>query len=159
MVLQYNSFGELRDIKPFGTDQLPCIATQEDAIKFQSFGLNLIKKCSAADLQASTPYFYDVYVINSDSNYMEVFTNYGSSAYYKRFHRNGYTSTSMAFRSTPPLTVPYLNLTSSDPPQISTTSTSDVINLTLTAPFIVFNVAILFVFVVNFYKYMKYNPD
>lgn len=46
-----------------------------------------------------------------------------------------------------------------DSPQITTTSKTDVINLTLLAPFIVFNVALLFIFIVNFYKYMKYNPD
>lgn len=68
--MEYNKFGELRDIKPFGPDQLPCIATEEDVIKFQSFGLNLAKKCNTGDVQANTPYYYDIYVLNSDNNYV-----------------------------------------------------------------------------------------
>lgn len=53
IVLEYDKLGKLRDIKPFGSELLPCLATEEDVIKFQSFGLNLVKSCSSGDVQAS----------------------------------------------------------------------------------------------------------
>lgn len=70
MVLEYNKYGELRDIKPLGPEILPCLSTQEDAVQFQSFGLNLFKTCLIADLQPSSSLYYDIYVLNSDSNYV-----------------------------------------------------------------------------------------
>ena len=32
-------------------------------------------------------------------------------------------------------------------------------NLTVTAPFIVYNVGLLIILIINFYRYLKYNPD
>lgn len=63
----------------------------------------------------------------------------------------------MTFRSLPPLAVPFLTLSTSTP-QLRTSSSTDTINLVLTAPFIVFNIASLFLFIISFYKFMKYNP-
>lgn len=65
----------------------------------------------------------------------------------------------MTFNSDPPLTVPYLNYTTQDTPTIVTESRSSSVNITLTAPFIIFNIGILVIFIINFYKYIKYNPD
>lgn len=44
-------------------------------------------------------------------------------------------------------------------PSILTSSQQDTVNLTLTAPFIVFNIGLLIIYIINFYKYLKYNPD
>lgn len=52
------------------SDMLTCISTQEDLIFFQSFGLNLVKNCLAADLQPSTDVYYDVYVTSANMNYV-----------------------------------------------------------------------------------------
>ena len=65
-VLQYNKFGALVDMKPMDTDLLPCLATFEDAVYFQSFGLNLVKNCLFSDLQSNTDTYFDVYVTSAD---------------------------------------------------------------------------------------------
>jgi hypothetical protein len=64
----------------------------------------------------------------------------------------------MSYKSVPPLLAPYITLSTNNNPQISTTSTTDTINIVVTAPFIIFNVLVLVAFIINFYKYMKYNP-
>ena len=90
---------------------------------------------------------------------MEVFTVYETgTTYYKRYYKNGYNSVQMTFRSVPPLSVPYLTLTTKGSPDITTSSKMDSINLVTTGPFIAFNVVSLLLFLISFYKYMKYNP-
>ena len=46
-MLKFDSMGRLVDIKPLDQEIIPCIVTDEDVIKFQSFGLNLLKTCSS----------------------------------------------------------------------------------------------------------------
>lgn len=65
----------------------------------------------------------------------------------------------MQFISAPPLVAPYITLKTGSTPLITTSSKSNQTNLVLLAPFIIFNIGIAIVFVANFYKYMKYNPD
>lgn len=160
-LFKYDIFGNLLDVKPLDKDLIPCIATPEDIIKFQSFGLNLLKTCSSSDVSVDPNYFYDVYVVNSEGKYVQVFATYNTlSTYYGRLVPGGISSSiEMVYNSYPPLTTPYLNLTSLDTPTILTSSKQEKVNITLVAPFIVFNIGVLLLFILNFYKYMKYNPD
>lgn len=87
-----------------------------------------------------------------------MFTLYSNSNYYRRYYKGTLNSVSMTFKSSPPLQVPYLSLEQKDAPQVATSSSTDTINIVVTAPFIVFNVVVLVGFIINFYKYMKYNP-
>ena len=50
-------------------------------------------------------------------------------------------------------------MTAQGTPSIITQSKQDTVNLTVTAPFIVYNVGLFLIFLLNFYKYLKYNPD
>ena len=137
---------------------LPCIATQEDAAQIQSFGLNLVKSCLVADLQPGRAAYHDIYVLNSESNYVQVFTVYESGSYYKRYFKNNYNSVGITFRSVPPLAVPYITLKTKDNPELTTASKTDTINLVLTGPFIAFNVCSFILFIYSFYKFSKFNP-
>lgn len=64
----------------------------------------------------------------------------------------------MTYKSIPPLGVPFITLSSKSSPQVSTSSQTDTINLQLVGPFIAFNVCSLVLFIISFYKFMKYNP-
>ena len=80
------------------------------------------------------------------------------TTYYKRYYKNDYNSVQITYRFVPPLSVPYIALSQKGTPDITTTSKTDVINLVVTGPFIAFNVVSLLLFLISFYKYMKYNP-
>ena len=68
-------------------------------------------------------------------------------------------SIDMEFVSTPPLSTPFINFTGLSTPSILTSSQQESFTLTLVAPFVIMNIGIAIIFVANFYKYIKYNPD
>lgn len=92
-LFKYDRFGRLVDIKPLDRDIIPCIATDEDIIKLQSFGLNLKKTCTPNDVSFDQNYYYDVFVLNANSQYVQVFAVSGaSSTYYRRLLPGGLSS-------------------------------------------------------------------
>lgn len=86
---------------------LPCIATDEDAAKFQSFGLNLKKTCEISDLQSLPNTYFDIFVLTYSGAYSEVFWS-NSRNFYKRYYPERIRQLQMNFKSAPPLTVPFL---------------------------------------------------
>jgi len=44
--VEYDVYGTIKEIAPIDKDLFECDVTDEDVVKFSSFGLNLYKKCS-----------------------------------------------------------------------------------------------------------------
>ena len=72
-----------------------------------------------------------------------------------------YNSIIAEFQSTPPLRVPYLYFYQNSTNHFieSTSDPETITNIDSLIPFVIFNICILVIFVYNFYRYMKYNPN
>ncbi len=122
----------------------------------QGFGGFLQRTCSTAKT-FSVQYFYDIYVQNSDGSFVEVPLMVGNS-YYKRFTPSLYKSFQLTLTSVPPLQVPLIKL-GTDSAIVSSYSKSADATINYTAFLAVFMVGMVIIFAINFYRYMKYNPD
>ena len=134
-----------------------CYMNQGDVVSFMSFGLNFYKQCSTAKTFANL-YYYEVYVVDSLGALNEV-PLFISNTYYKRFLPSAYNSIELILLSSPPLQTPYLTLSSKTPAVIS--SNSNALSTTLNyMPFLaVVGVVMIVSFIIDFFRYMRYNPD
>lgn len=80
------------------------------------------------------------------------------STYYKRFTPSLYKNLQIALTSVPPLQVPLITLANDTPKVVSLSKGADQ-SINYTAFLAVFMVGMMVIFVINFYRYMKYNPD
>ena len=80
------------------------------------------------------------------------------TSYYKRFTPQSYTQVTIMLISAPPLQVPYIILSNTAGLAKSYSSSSST-TTSYFIFFVIFLVAAMLVFVFNFYRYMKYNPD
>lgn len=157
ILAEYNLDGSLNDLKPLDGSIFSCYLNGQDIVKFQSFGLNFYKTCSTSRTFSST-YFYDVYIVSANGTYAQVPIQI-NNVYYKRFTPTAYNTISLTFVTQPPMQVPYLSLSNSSSPKISTYSNASNSSLNYLPFFIIFAVLMIVCLVPNFYRYMKYNPD
>lgn len=82
------------------------------------------------------------------------------TSYYKRITGpSSFNTITAEYHSVPPLRVPYIEFSSGQNSQITTKSTPETVAISADIPFIIYNIFLLIVFVYNFYKFMKYNPN
>lgn len=124
---------------------------------FQSFGVEFYKTCSSPRTFATT-YYYEVYVKDASGNYNEVPVVIGS-VYYKRFIPSAYNSIEVSLISIPPLKTPYFTLSNKSPAVISTNSNAESTTINYMVFLGVFAAGIMVVFILDFYRYLRYNPD
>jgi hypothetical protein len=149
--------GSLNDFKAMDGSIFSCTLNNDDIVRFMSFWLNFYKQCTTAVTFTNT-YYYDVYVIDASGNYNEV-PLLINGVYYKRFTPTAYNNIELDYMSAPPLNTPYITLTNQTTVVIK--NNSNVLNTTLSyLPFLaIFGVFIFVAFVLDFYRYMRYNPD
>jgi len=66
--VEYDVYGAIKEIAPIDKDLFECDVTEEDVIKFSSFGLNLEKKCSSKRTFDKESY-YDFFVETREGKY------------------------------------------------------------------------------------------
>jgi hypothetical protein len=157
VLAEYNPDGSLHDFKNLDESIFRCYLNGEDLVNFQSYGLQFYKTCSSPRT-LSTTYFYDVYVVDADGTYAEV-PILIAGTYYKRFRPAVYNSISLELVSIPPLQTPSLSVSNQSPAVVRTNSTSATTTLNYMPFLAIFAVGIVVVFLLDFYRYLKYNPD
>lgn len=129
-------------------------------VTFSSFGLNLFKQCTTKRI-FDTESYYDFFIKTSDGKLAEIPVLIQGN-YYKRISPAKSTGShyfQLQFVSQPPLQVPVLNFISNPSPIITTMSNSYDASIGWTAPFIVFNIITLLIFILIVYRYFQYNPS
>lgn len=109
----------------------------------------------------NTQYYYDVYVITATGALAEVAIKIDNT-YYKRFTPSSFNSIKLQFISSPPLQIPIIILSNDTTTQggiVQTVSSAGSSTINYLIYFVIFMVGVLVVFIINFYRYMKYNPD
>lgn len=154
---EYNEDGSLNDLKPLDDSIFSCYLNPEDIVNFQSYGLEFYKTCTNTRSFPIT-YYYEVYVKDSSGNYNEVPVLIGST-YYKRFTPSAYNSIEVSLISIPPIQTPFLTLTNKSPAVISTNSNAESTTINYLPFLAIFAVGIFVFFILDFYRYLRYNPD
>jgi hypothetical protein len=133
-----------------------CRLSDQDIIDLQSFSGSFSKSCTASQKIFTTKYYYDVYVQGSDGSYHEVpISIFGN--YFKRFTPKNYAGFNLTLTSSPPLQVPLIELSLS--PVIGSVSIASDPSINYLPFMAILFVVILVVFILDFYRYMRYNPD
>lgn len=157
VLVEFNADGSTNDIKPLDNSIFPCYMSAEDIVEFQSFKGIFKKECINIKT-FGTQYFYDIYVQNGDGSFSEVPVQIGNN-FYKRFTPSGYNM-QLFLTSVPPLQVPYITLQPGSPPlQILTYASSSNKSINYLPFLAVFMAVMMVIFVLSFYRYLKYNPD
>ena len=79
--------------------------------------------------------------------------------YYKRFTPSAYNSIDVSLISIPPLKTPFFTLTNQSPAVVSTNSNAESTTINYIIFLAIFGVGIMVLFILDFYRYLKYNPD
>jgi hypothetical protein len=96
-------------------------------------------------------------VQTADGSYAEVPVQIGT-AIYKRFTPTLYQNVELVLTTVPPLQVPSMLLGNSTPGVAAYSKSSDA-SISYSAFLVVFLVVMVVLFILSFYRYMKYNPD
>ena len=80
-------------------------------------------------------------------------------SYYKRFMPSAFNSLELTLTNGPPLQVPSLTLSNKSPAVVMTTSQAQATSISYMALLVVFMVSMLVFFGLDFFRYLRYNPD
>lgn len=69
--MEYDIYGAIREMAPIDKDLFECELTEQDVIRFSSFGLNLQKTCSVKR-NFDTEAYYDFFVQTADGKLAEI---------------------------------------------------------------------------------------
>lgn len=156
VLIEYNEDGSINDIKPMDESIFSCRLSDQDIIDLQSFSGSFSKSCSASQKVFPIRYYYDVYALGSDGSYNEVPIQI-LGKFYKRFTPINYVGFNLTITSAPPLQVPLIQLSGS--PVIGSASVASDPSINFLPFMAIMFVGVLVVFILDFYRYMRYNPD